>query len=146
MARTKGKLTPQQKKFCDIYVKTLHGKNSAKAAGYLAGDLYRTAVELKAKPAVKQYIAELMEAYNDDLIAGRDEVLRYLTAVMRGELEREIYFPQIDVTKKVKPTITESNKAAEHFTKILHLIDDTLKVEAVIINDNIPKAGGSDEK
>ena len=43
-----------------------------------------------SKPVIKEYIAERMAKKQDALIADQDEVLKYLTAVMRGKSEAEI--------------------------------------------------------
>lgn len=78
-------ITPKQKRFADEYLIDLNATQAAKRAGYSEKTANEQGARLLAKASVKAYIAERMAEKEKELIADQDEVLRYLTAVMRGE-------------------------------------------------------------
>lgn len=77
------KLTERQKRFIDYYIETGNATQSALKAGYSK----KTAKDIGCQNLAKlsKYIQEKANAKQDERIASQDEVLRYLTAVMRGE-------------------------------------------------------------
>lgn len=79
------KLTERQKRFCDYYIETGNGADSARRAGYKAKDLKVIASENLTKPNIKAYISKILKGKNKERIAAQDEVLEYFTRVMRGE-------------------------------------------------------------
>lgn len=84
------KMTAKQKRFCDEYLISLNATQAAIKAGYSEKNARNIASENLAKPNVKQYIDERIAEKESELIASQDEVLRYLTAVMRGETTSEV--------------------------------------------------------
>ena len=83
-------LTDKQKRFCDEYLIDLNATQAAIRAGYSKKTANRIGTENLSKPVIKEYIAERMAEKESELIADQDEVLKYLTSVMRGESESEI--------------------------------------------------------
>lgn len=79
------KLTPKQKAFADYYIETGNATEAARKAGYKGKNLNRIASENLSKLDIKQYIDERLSKIEDERIAKGDEVLKYLTSVMRGE-------------------------------------------------------------
>lgn len=77
-------LTPKQRAFCDYYIETGNATEAAKRAGYSAKMAYSIGCENTNKPKCKQYIAMRMKPAADKRIADADEVLQYLSDVMRG--------------------------------------------------------------
>lgn len=77
------KLTEKQKRFIDYYVETANATESAKRAGYS----YKTAKNIGAENLTKlnYFIQERLQQLEDNRIASQEEVLQYLTKVMRGE-------------------------------------------------------------
>jgi len=59
-------------------------------AGYSPRGANKLAARLMANDGVRARVAELMAEKDAELIAKGDEVLKYLTAVMRGETEAEV--------------------------------------------------------
>ena len=84
------KMTPKQKRFCDEYLIDLNATQAAIRAGYSEKTAYSIGVENLKKPEIKKYIDERMAEKESELIADQDEVLKYLTSVMRGETKSEI--------------------------------------------------------
>lgn len=76
-------LTERQKRFIDYYIETANATESAKRAGYSE----KTAKNIGAENLTKLniFIQEKLKEKEDLRIASQDEVLQYLTKVMRGE-------------------------------------------------------------
>lgn len=79
------KLTAKQQRFCDEYLIDLNATQAAIRAGYSKKTAGRIGTENVQKPVIKDYIAQRMAEKESELIADQDEVLKYLTAVMRGQ-------------------------------------------------------------
>lgn len=77
------KLTEKQKRFIDYYVETANATESAKRAGYSS----KTAKNIGAENLTKLnfFIQERLQQLENNRIASQEEVLQYLTKVMRGE-------------------------------------------------------------
>lgn len=143
----KGKMTPRQQLFCDEYLVDLNATQAAIRAGYSENTARQQGAENLTKPYIKAYIAERMAEKEDELIAKQDEVLKYLTSVLRGESQSEVVVVegQGDGWSEAKllqkaPDEKERLKAAELLGKRYGLYTD--KVQADVI---IPVFGGEDE-
>ena len=77
------KLTEKQKRFIDYYIETANATESAKRAGYSK----KTSKNIGAENLTKlnYFIQKKLEEKENQRIASQDEVLQYLTKVMRGE-------------------------------------------------------------
>lgn len=84
------KLTPKQKAFADYYIESSNATQSAIKAGYSKKTARAIGTENLAKPYIKAYIDERMAEKDAKRIASQDEVLEFLTKVLRGEVEEEI--------------------------------------------------------
>lgn len=82
-------MTEKQKRFCDEYLIDLNATQAAIRAGYSERTAYSIGTENLRKPEISAYIDSRMEEKNKELIADQDEVLKYLTSVMRGESTSE---------------------------------------------------------
>ena len=83
-------LTQKQKRFCDEYLIDLNATQAAIRAGYSEKNARNIASENLAKPNISQYIKKRLAEKEAALVADQNEVLRYLTSVMRGETQSEI--------------------------------------------------------
>ena len=81
------KLTAKQQRFIDEYLIDLNATQAAIRAGYSKKTAYSIGEQNLKKLEVQKQIQERMAVKEDALIAKQDEVLRYLTAVLRGESE-----------------------------------------------------------
>lgn len=79
------KLTAKQQRFVDEYLIDLNATQAAIRAGYSKGTAYSIGVENLRKPEIQKRIQERMNEKEASLIATQDEILKYLTSVMRGE-------------------------------------------------------------
>ena len=84
------KMTAKQKIFCDEYLIDLNATQAAIRAGYSKKTARKIGQENLTKPDIKQYIEKRMAEKESQLIADQDEVLKYLTSVMRGESKAEV--------------------------------------------------------
>ena len=78
-------MTEKQKAFCDYYIETGNATEAAIKAGYSKKTAKVIGSENLTKPYLKQYIDERLAKIEDARIAKGEEVLQYLTKVMRGE-------------------------------------------------------------
>ena len=145
------KMTDKQQRFCDEYLTDLNATQAAIRSGYSEKTAYSIGNENLKKPELKKYIEERMAEKEAELIAKQDEVMKYLTSVMRREKtesivvtlqeEKSLFAPDANGTMRkqtVKQTvpkvveipamIKDSNKAAELLGKAYGIYTD--KIEA----------------
>lgn len=79
------KLTAKQQRFCDEYLIDLNATQAAIRAGYSDRTARQMGTENLSKPNIKEYIDARMAEKESELIADQDEVLKYLTSVLRGK-------------------------------------------------------------
>lgn len=133
------KMTNKQKRFCDEYLIDLNATQSAIRAGYSPKTARQVGQENLTKPYIKAYIEERMAEKEKELIASQDEVLRYLTSVMRGQSESEIVVVEgcgdgVSQAVKVKkaPDERERLKAGELLAKRYGILSDKVNIEGAI--------------
>lgn len=113
------KMTEKQKAFCDYYIETGNATEAAIKAGYSKKTAKVIGSENLTKPYIKQYIDERLAKIEDARIAKGEEVLQYLTKVMRGE-EKDQF--------GLDASLQDRTKAAELLGKRYRLFVD--KVES----------------
>ena len=77
------KLTEKQKRFIDYYIETGNASKASEMAGYKGKNLNTIGAQNLAK--LSKFIKVKLEEKESTRIASQDEVLQYLTKVMRGE-------------------------------------------------------------
>ena len=77
-------LTLKQQRFADEYIISGNATQAATLAGYSKKTARSIGQENLTKPDIKKYIDERLEELESSKIAKQDEVLRYLTSIMRG--------------------------------------------------------------
>lgn len=113
-------LTPKQKAFADYYIETGNASESARRAGYKCAE--QQGKENLQKPTIIAYIAERTKPREDNRIASGDEVMEFLTAVMRGEIKDAFDLP---------PSLADRKDAAKELAK------RTVDIEARKANTDI---------
>lgn len=78
-------MTKKQKRFVDEYLIDLNATQAAIRAGYSKKTAYSIGSELLNKPEIKSHIEKCMQQIKSEKIAEVEEILEYLTSVMRGE-------------------------------------------------------------
>lgn len=79
------KLTAKQQRFCDEYLIDLNATQAAIRAGYSKKTANRIGTENLSKLVIREYIENRMAEKEAALIANQDEILKYLTSVLRGQ-------------------------------------------------------------
>ncbi len=117
------KLTPKQKAFADYYIETGNATEAARRAGYKKPNVQGS--QNLEKLSIKSYIEERVKALDEKRIAKGEEVLQYLTSVMRGE-EKDQF--------GLDPSLQDRTKAAELLGKRYRLFVDKVeqKVDATV--------------
>lgn len=127
------KLTERQRRFSELYLELGNAAEAAEQAGFKRS--YAQAV--KRQPSVKAYMKDRLNELRERDVASADEVLEYLTSVMRGEIDGE----------KPEKNSSPRMKAAELLGKRLGIFNDVnsvLKPETPVLVDDIP-GNGADE-
>mgnify|MGYP004662772427 CR=1 FL=1 len=134
-------LTAKQQRFYNEYLIDLNATQAAIRAGYSKKTANRIGTENLSKPVIREYIAQRMAEKEASLIADQNEVLEYLTSVMRGTQKEQTLrlagegvqeIADIDVAAK------ERLKAAELIGKRYGMFRDNVNVElepVTILND-----------
>lgn len=133
-------MTAKQKRFCDEYLIDLNATQAAIRAGYSKKTANRIGTENLSKPVIKQYIDERMAEKDKELIAEQDEVLKFLTSVMRGkELDERKFVNEIGDLESYNIKVQANQiKAAELLGKAYGLYKDKVDVDSDMdININI---------
>ncbi|WP_394896497.1 terminase small subunit [Clostridium paraputrificum] len=117
------KLTPKQQAFADYYIETGNATEAARRAGYKKPNVQGS--QNLEKLSIKSYIEERVKALDEKRIAKGEEVLQYLTKVMRGE-EKDQF--------GLDPSLQDRTKAAELLGKRYRLFVDKVeqKVDATV--------------
>ena len=141
------KLTAKQQRFCDEYLIDLNATQAAIRAGYSEKTARVIGQENLLKPALKEYIGKRMKDKEAELIADQDEVLRYLTAVLRGQSFSSVLARNMvgaDEVIEKQPDEKERLKAAELLGKRYSLFTDKVQQE-VDMDLNITVDYGDEE-
>ena len=110
-------LTSRQKAFADYYLELGNATEAARRAGYKGNNLNRVASENLTKLGKKQYIEERQKQIDSKRIATIEEVMRFYTAVMRGEVK-----DQFELDAELKDRLA----AGKELMKRLELSEDKM--------------------
>lgn len=138
------KLSIKQKRFADEYIISGNATQSAIIAGYSKKYAATNTDKLLKNTNIKNYIDERLKELEDKAIAKQEEVLKYLTSVMRGEHEEEVLYgigEGVQSTRHVEVGAKDRIKAAELLGKRYGTWTD--KVDA---NINLPTIISGSEK
>ena len=80
-------LTLKQKAFADAYIETGNASEAARRAGYKSKNMNNIGSENLAKPCISAYIKERLSDIEAQRVASADEVMRFFSSVMRGEVK-----------------------------------------------------------
>ena len=137
-------LNERQKRFCDEYLIDLNATQAAIRTGYSEKTAYSQGQRLLKHVEIKAYIEQRMAEKEKELIADQDEILKYLTAVLRGESFSSVLSMCGDGCQEViekQPDEKERLKAAELLGKRYSLFTDKVNVDGAI---PVVIAGGED--
>lgn len=136
------KLTIKQKKFADEYIISGNATEAAVKAGYSRKTARFIGNENLTKPNIKSYIAERMQELEDIAIAKQNEILKYLTSIMRGnETEQTViscgdYTQEItDIEVSAKDRLKATELLMKRYGMLTEKLDISSESRVVIIDD-----------
>ncbi|WP_369974636.1 terminase small subunit [Paraliobacillus sp. X-1268] len=84
------KLTGTQRRFADEYIITGNASKAARDVGYSEAYAKTHVYKLLENARVDSYIKERLEKLQSEKVADQQEVMEYLTSVLRGEVQDEV--------------------------------------------------------
>ena len=136
-------MTERQKRFGDEYVLDPNVTQAAIRAGYSEKTAYSIGQRLMKNVEVKSYIDAALARLQAENVADAQEVMRYLTSVVRGESQSSVLSLCGNGAQEViekRPDEKERLKAAELLGKRYGLYTEKVDVDAsvgVVIVDDI---------
>lgn len=128
-------MNAKQKKFCDEYLIDCNAAQAAIRAGYSEKTAKQVGQRLLTNVDLKSYIEEQLERLHSEKIADAQEVLEYLTSVLRGESSSSVLSLCGDGCQTVvekPPDEKERLKAAELIGKRYGLFKDNIDVGGAV--------------
>ena len=136
-------MTARQRKFCDEYLISGNATDAAIKAGYSPKTAKSIGQRLLTFVDLKQYIEAELDKLHSAKIADAQEVLEYLTAVMRGQHTEQVLKlvgDGIQTVADIDVSAKERIKAAELIGKRYALFSDKMDlggaVPVVIMGDD----------
>ena len=144
-------LNRKQKLFADNYLQSLNAYESAINAGYSKNYAKAQSYKMLDNVGIKNYIEDRIQQLEDDQIAKINEILQYLTSVMRGEAEEEVVVIESTgdyqskarkITKQV--CAKDRIKAAELLGRRYKLFTDRIELEGSTVVQIIDDIGSEE--
>nr|DAN97431.1 MAG TPA: Terminase small subunit [Caudoviricetes sp.]DAR67163.1 MAG TPA: Terminase small subunit [Caudoviricetes sp.] len=136
------KMTERQRRFCEEYLIDGNASQAAIRAGYSKRSATVVSTTLMKNPQVQAYLKKLLDELHSAKVANAQEVLEYLTSIMRGE-QREQTLQLIgdgmqDITA-IDVAAKDRLKAAELLGKRYGIFKENVGVtmDAVVIVDDL---------
>ena len=136
------KMTERQRRLCEEYLIDGNASQAAIRAGYSKRSATVVSTTLMKNPQVQAYLKKLLDELHSAKVANAQEVLEYLTSIMRGE-QREQTLQLIgdgmqDITA-IDVAAKDRLKAAELLGKRYGIFNETVGVtmDAVVIVDDL---------
>lgn len=102
------KLKEKHKAFADFYIETGNAAESARRAGYSEKTARQQGARMLTNVDIAAYIEKRTKAEAEKRIAKADEVMEFLTAVMRGEVKDSF---------GLEPSLADRKDAAKELAK-----------------------------
>ncbi len=132
-------MTNKQKRFADEYLIDCNATQAAIRAGYSEKAARVTATRMLTNANIKAYIDKQLEQLHNKSIATAEEVMEYLSAVLRGQSTSEIVVVEgvgdgcsSARTMTKAPDERERLKAAELLGKRFGMFTDKVNVEGAV--------------
>ncbi|MBK6089645.1 terminase small subunit [Ruminococcus difficilis] len=145
-------MTEKQKRFVDEYLIDLNATQAAIRAGYSKDTARAIGAENLTKPYIQQAIKERIEQLHNERSADAQEIIEYLTSVMRGESESEELVNEFigdgcsrPTRVKKAPSEKDRIKAAELLGKRFGLFKDKVELDGSVKTDMATLAGVLDQ-
>lgn len=111
-------LTQKQKKFADYFIETDNATQAAIKAGYSKKTAKQIGSNNLTKVDVSAYIKARLDEMDKERVASADEVMKFYTSVMRGEVKDQF---------GLDAQLTDRISAAKELMKRFAAVDDRQK-------------------
>lgn len=140
----KRKLTVKQQAFADYYIELGNIERAAIKAGYSKSYARGNAHKLVANVSIKAYIDERMEELKSERVADQQEIMEFLTSVVRGEAVEPVPILSGEGQQKVvnlQPSIQTRRAAAVDLGKRYAMWTEKQQVENVtpVFVEDVPE-------
>jgi len=141
-------MTAKQKRFCEEYLVDCNATQAAIRTGYSKKTARAVGQRLLTNVDIKKYIEQQLQKLKTEKIADAQEVLEYLTSVMRGEQKEQVALLTGEgVQDLVQKDVSAKDrlKAAELIGKRYALFTEKVELQGetmVQIVDDIPMQEG----
>jgi|SRR5699024_4597297 len=125
-------MNERQRRFADEYIRLGNVYQAAINAEYSESYAKTDVHKLLDKPSVKAYIGARLEELRKESIAEQDEILQFLTSVLRGEAKGKEKLGLGQGAEKIidrEPNLQERIKAAEQLGKRYGMWTDRQEME-----------------
>ncbi|MDF7683400.1 terminase small subunit [Lactobacillus sp. ESL0679] len=135
-------LTAKQKRFAEEYIISGNATDAARKAGYSKKTAYSIGQQNLKKVEISTYLQKLQKKVSGDKVADQQEILEYLSSVMRGEQVEDVATAK-GIYKDVPVGARDRIKAAELLGKRSAMWTEKHEVNANIaspvkIIDDVP--------
>lgn len=125
-------MTIKQQRFADEYIISANATQAAIKAGYSKKYANTNASKLLQNTTIKSYIDERLEDLQSKKVASQQEVMEYLTSVMRGQETEQTIIGVADLGQEltdIEVSAKDRIKAAELIGKRYRMWTDKQEVE-----------------
>ena len=123
-------MTEKQRRFCDEYLRDCNAAQAAIRAGYSKKTSKQIGQKLLTKIDLRAYVDAQLEKIRSEKIADAQEVMEYLTSVMRGEHTEQtlqLAGDGVQQISEIKVAARERLKAAELLGKRYALFTEKIE-------------------
>lgn len=125
-------MTIKQQRFADEYIISANATQAAIKAGYSKKYANTNASKLLQNTTIKSYIDERLAELQSQKVADQQEVLEYLTSVMRGQETKQTIIGVADLGQEltdIEVSAKDRIKAAELLGKRYRMWTDKVEAE-----------------
>lgn len=129
------KMTEKQKRFCEEYLIDCNAKQAAIRAGYSVKTAHSIGNENLNKPELKKYITEKLEEVRSRKTADAQEVMEYLSSVLRGEQKEQqlrLAGDGSQIIVEMAASVKDRLKAAELLGKRFGIFKENVSVTGAL--------------
>lgn len=122
-------MNAKQKRFADEYLIDLNATQAAIRAGYSPKTAQVQGARLLSKAMVSAYVREQLDIMHNQRTADAQEIIEYLTAVMRGEKTEQVLKLSgdgVQTVEEITVSAKERIRAAELLGKRFGLFNDKI--------------------
>lgn len=127
--KRKRQLTPRQLRFIDAYIRLGDATKAAREAGYSRKYIDTNARKILENTRVFEEYQRRLQALQKEQIASEDEILRFHTGVMRGDVMEEVINPVTGTHEELPAGLNIRQRSADALLKHMQHIPAKLLTE-----------------